>query len=84
MRYRVRMADPGEVFEIVDRLSGRRVTETVYLTASDALDRLAKWPEKYHKGYRVQSVVVWARQLGDETYEFPTHRLNEFVPRVNG
>lgn len=56
-------AAPAEVFEIVDRLTGKRATEVVYLTGTAALDQLQKWVADYGKPeivkqYRVQSVRV--------------------------
>lgn len=53
----------SEVFEIVDRLSGKRATEVVYLTGTAALNQLQKWVTDYGKPeiakqYRVQSVRV--------------------------
>lgn len=56
-----------EVFEIVDRLTSKRVTEAVWLSASAALDTLAEWDTREVKRadrglpsrrYRVQSVRV--------------------------
>lgn len=51
------------IYEIVDRLSGRRATEVVYLTAQRALDQVAAWVQQYDKPeigkqYRVQGVRV--------------------------
>lgn len=63
------MSAPTEIFEVVDRLTGKRAMEHVHLTAQAGLDWLAALPEKHHSRYRVQSVPVFAgavRVSGEE------------------
>lgn len=52
---------PTEVFEVIERLSGRRVMEHVHLTGQAALDWIENGiPAKDHGKYRAQSVKVYA------------------------
>lgn len=51
--------ETDEVFEVVDRLNGRRAMEHVHPTAQAALNWLGALDEKYHRQYRVQSVPMF-------------------------
>lgn len=52
------MDDLTEVFEIVDRHTGRRYMEVIYLTADQAMNAVAGWPKSTQASARVQSVRV--------------------------
>ena len=55
------MNEITEVYEIVDRLTNRRVLEQIFLTAQEALNWIEIKPPMHHSNYRVQSVAVYKK-----------------------